>query len=111
MSTPVLVAIILLAIACSAVLTRLRLADRRSVAAHHRALETMGRLVAQHPPVEAVPGPAQAASQAHARLVGGTEPELPPPLPPRRSRTRPRPPAEYRSWGDVAPLEPPEVPE
>jgi hypothetical protein len=111
MSTPVLVAIIILAMGCAAVVTRLRLADRRSVAAHHRALETMGRLVAQHPPVEAVPVPEQPAGQAHVRLVAGTEPELPPSVPPRRSRSRTRQPAEYRSWGDVAPVEPPEAPE
>jgi hypothetical protein len=111
MSTPVLVAIILLAMACAAVLTRLRLADRRSVAAHHRALETMGRLVAQHPPVEAVPVPAQPTGQAHVRLVAGTEPELPPVVAPRRSRPRILQPAEYRSWGDVAPVAPPPPPE
>src|SRR5262245_52499214 len=111
MSTPVLVAIILLAMACAAVLTRLRLADRRSVAAHHRALETMGRLVSQHPPVEAVPVPEQHAGQAHVRLVADSEPEPAPAVPRRRSRPRILPPAGYRSWGDVAPAEPPPVPE
>ena len=111
MSTPVLVAIILLAMACAVVVTRLRLADRRSVAAHHRALETMGRLVAQHPPVEAVPVPEQPAGQAHVRLVADAEPEPPPAIPRRRSRPRILPSAEYRSWGDVAPAEPPPVPE
>ncbi len=111
MSTPVLVAIILIAVSCAAALTRLRLADRRSVAAHHRALETMARLVAQHPTTEPAASPEQPASQAHVRLVTGTEapePPAPPHAPPLRSRPRRRPllPAEYASWDDVAPAEP-----
>jgi hypothetical protein len=108
MSTPVLVAIILLAVGCAATLTRLRLADRRSVAAHHRALETMGRLVAQHPVGETAVTPEAPAGQAHVRLVETADPALPPPLPRvsplrTRPRTHSRQPTEYRSWDDVAP--------
>src|SRR5262249_55449908 len=70
---------------------------------------------AQHPPVEAQPGPEQPASQAHVRLVAGIEPEIPPPSRPRRGRAVSRSPlpAEYQSWKDVAPVEPappPDVP-
>jgi hypothetical protein len=105
MSTPVLVAIILLAVGCAATLTRLRLADRRSVAAHHRALQTMGRLVAQQPASESAATPEQPVGQAHVRLVDTADPAAPPPLPPLRTRprTRSRQPADYRSWNDVAP--------
>jgi hypothetical protein len=130
MSTPVLVAIILIAVSCAAALTRLRLADRRSVAAHHRALETMARLVAQRPTTEPGAGPEhpaghayeQSPAQAHVRLVTGTEapepaeaqePPVPPSPPPLRSRPRrggPRP-LEYASWEDVAPVEPAPIPE
>jgi hypothetical protein len=106
MSTPVLVAIILLAVGCAAALTRLRLADRRSVAAHHRALETMGRLVAQHPAGEAAATPEPPTGQAHVRLVDNADPTGPPVLPPLRARPRlrSRQPAEYRSWDDVVPV-------
>jgi hypothetical protein len=108
MSTPVLVAIVLIAVSCAAALTRLRLADRRSVAAHHRALETMARLVAQHPAPEPAPSPEQHAGQAHVRVVTGSEPAPPALAAPRRSRPRSRAaePVEYRSWEDVAPVEP-----
>jgi hypothetical protein len=105
MSTPVLVAIILIAVGCGAALTRLRVADRRSVAAHHRALETMGRLVAQPPTREAPSTPEQHAGQAHVRVVSSPEPAGLPYVPPLRSRSRIRPRhlPEYRSWDEVAP--------
>ena len=101
-----LVAIILIAVGCVTAVTRLRLADRRSVAAHHRALETMGRLVAQHPAPEPAAPPEQPPSQAHVRVVGPDEPEQVAAPDTLRPRIRgPRPP-EYISWGDVAPVEP-----
>jgi hypothetical protein len=105
MSTPVLVAIVFLAVGCAATLTRLRLADRRSVAAHHRALETMGRLVAQQPASETAVIPEPPTGQAHVRLVENADPAGPPPLPPLRTRPRSlsRQRADYRSWDDVAP--------
>jgi hypothetical protein len=105
MSTPVLVAIVLLAVGCAAALTRLRLADRRSVAAHHRALETMGRLVAQHPAGETAVIPEPPTGQAHVRLVDSADPAGPTPLPPLRTRPRirSRQRVDYRSWDDVAP--------
>jgi Domain of unknown function (DUF4115) len=108
MSTPVLVAIILIAVGCVTAVTRLRLADRRSVAAHHRALETMGRLVAQHPAPEPVAPPEQPAGQAHVRVVGPDEPEQVASPDTLRSRSRIRGPRspDYVSWGDVAPVEP-----
>ena len=100
------VAIILIAVGCVTAVTRLRLADRRSVAAHHRALETMGRLVAQHPAPEPAAPPEQPPSQAHVRVVGPDEPEQVAAPDTLRPRIRgPRPP-EYISWGDVAPVEP-----
>jgi hypothetical protein len=105
MSTPVLVAIVFLAVGCAATLTRLRLGDRRSVAAHHRALETMGRLVAQHPASETTVIPDPPMGQAHVRLVDNADSAGPPPLPPLRTRPRGRSRAlaDYRSWDDVAP--------
>jgi hypothetical protein len=105
MSTPVLVAIVLLAVGCAATLTRLRLADRRSVAAHHRALETKGRLVAQHPASEAAVIPEPPTGQAHVRLVDNADPAGPPALPALRTapRSRSRQRVDYRSWDDVAP--------
>jgi hypothetical protein len=84
------------------------LADRRSVAAHHRALETMGRLVAQHPTPEPAALPEPPGNQAHVRLVSRDDPE--PVASPVTFRSRPRILAprspEYLSWGDVAPVEP-----
>ncbi|HEY3810644.1 MAG TPA: DUF4115 domain-containing protein [Acidimicrobiales bacterium] len=73
MSTPVLAAIIVVALGVVFLAARRRLADGRSVEAHHRVLETMGRLAAQHPSgpsPEVLEGP---ASQAHVRLVNDAE--------------------------------------
>jgi hypothetical protein len=74
MSTPVLAAIIVVAIGVLFWAARRRLADGRSVEAHHRVLETMGRLAAQHPPGHSSEVPEGPAAQAHVRVVNGEEP-------------------------------------
>jgi hypothetical protein len=73
MSTPVLAAILLIAVSCAAAVARLRWADRKSVAAHHRAVELMARLVAQHPASDMPAPPEQHGGQFHVRVVNEGE--------------------------------------
>jgi len=108
MGGAVLTALIFIGLGVVAEVLRRRWDARRRPEAHHRALETMGRLAAQQSPGHTEVAPDARSAQAHVRLVHSEPVPGLEPVAPRLRSSRPAAPHEpaYSSWIEVEdPLE------